>query len=171
MTIIYSQYRPYLHFLTTRIPRIPFLSGVFYFYSSKAMSETVVACKLGEAALAHPWKSMFNLLKEGLPQSWNSREPWSEIPFRLCTTPTKETSKPKGNNKHESPDHGGGSAKKTKKHCDLCPKNNGPANTHNTAYLYPTHAFRHLCCHQIPQWSSFSYLSASLSLTVFPSAP
>ena len=31
-----------------------------------------------------------------------------------------------------SPDHGVGSRKKVKKHCELCAKNDGPANTHNT---------------------------------------
>ena len=59
--------------LTTRIPGNPFLPGVFYI-QLQSYGETVVACKLDEATLAHPWKSAFNLLKEGLSSQKKENE-------------------------------------------------------------------------------------------------
>ena len=58
--------------------------------------------------------------------SWNYRRVSSGEAF----PPKPKESIP--NNKRKSPDHGGGSCKKVKKHYELCAKNDGPANTHNT---------------------------------------
>jgi Asp-tRNA(Asn)/Glu-tRNA(Gln) amidotransferase C subunit len=53
-----------------------------------------------------------------------------EIIERNKIPPKLKEHKPK-NNKRKSPDHGGGSQKRAKKHCELCAKKKEPANTHN----------------------------------------
>jgi len=121
---------------------VEFLPGLFY--SSRATTSTAIAEKLNEPALAQlvlrlaplQWQSAYEVLRNGLPQNLEDILQFLETQERheKSIIPAKpKDSYNKKDKKRSSPDHGDKSRKKAKKHCDLCEKNKGPANTHNTS--------------------------------------
>lgn len=124
---------------------VEFLPGAYY--SSRATASTAIAEKLSEPALAQlilrlaplKWQAAYEILRTGLPQNLEDilqfletqeRQEKTIIPVKPKDSYAKKDKN--GEKKRERPDHSA-SRKKTKKHCDLCEKNKGPANTHNTA--------------------------------------
>ncbi len=111
------------------------------YYSARATNTTVLATKMSEPALAQlilrlvpqKWQHSYNILNKGIPQSMEEILVFLEGQEMLERSSLPNKPKDKSNGKRKgSPNHGGGSRKKGKKHCDLCAKNDGPAHTHNT---------------------------------------
>jgi hypothetical protein len=111
------------------------------YYSGRATNTTELATKMSEPALAQlilrlvpqKWQTNYNILRNGLPQSLEEVIVFCEGQEMLerSSIPNKPKDS-KYNGKRKRLNHGGDSRKKGKKHCDLCAKNNGPAQTHNT---------------------------------------
>ena len=122
---------------------VEFLPGLYY--SSRATTSTAIAAKLEQPALAQlvlrlaplQWQSAWELLRNGMPQNLEEILQFLETQERhektIPSNKPKDSYDKKKDKKRDRPDHGGNSKKKSKKHCDLCEKNKGPANTHNTA--------------------------------------
>ena len=114
------------------------------YFSSRATASSAIAEKLSEPALAQlilrlaplKWQGAYEVLRTGLPQNLEDILQFLETQERQekIIIPAKPKDSYAGKEKkRERPDHGDKSRKKAKKHCDLCEKNKGPANTHNTA--------------------------------------
>ena len=129
---------------------IPYLPGAYY--SPLATSQTTPTEKLTDPQLAQlalrlcppAWKTAWKLLKKGMPQDLEDIIQFMELQE---SAEKSSTAKSKAQNNNNGNQHGnqtgsnkrkgnsgqnGGSSKKVKKHCDLCDKNGGPANSHNT---------------------------------------
>ena len=113
------------------------------YFSSKATTSTVMVSKLDEPTLAQlilrlsplVFQGAYEVLRDGMPQNLEDILQFLETQERQekLKVPAKPKESFKDNNKkRERPNHGNKPNKKGKKHCDLCAKNNGPANTHNT---------------------------------------
>ena len=128
---------------------IPYLPGAYY--SSQATSQTTRAEKLTDPQVAQlalrlcppAWKTVWKLLKKGMPQDLEEIIRFMELQESADKSSTakakaqnnngSQNSNQAGNNKRKGTSgQNGGSSKKAKKHCDLCAKNGGPANSHNT---------------------------------------
>jgi hypothetical protein len=84
------------------------------------------------------------LLKKGMPQDLEDMIQFMELQesAEKSSTATSKTQNNNNGNQHGNQvgsnkrkgnsGQNGGSSKKLKKHCDLCDKNGGPANSHNT---------------------------------------
>jgi hypothetical protein len=112
------------------------------FYSAWANNTTVKATKMSEPALAQlvlrlvpqSWQHSYSILNKGIPQSMEEILVFLEGQEMLARSSVPKQPKDRFNGKRKvGPNHGGGNnRKKSKKHCDLCAKNDGPAHTHNT---------------------------------------
>ena len=129
---------------------IDYLPGVYY--SSQATSLTTKAQRLTDPQVAQlalrlcppAWKTAWKMLKKGMPQDLEDIIQFMELQE---SAEKSTTAKAKAHNNNGSQNGGnqagsnkrkgnsgqnGGSSKKTKKHCALCEKHGGPANSHNT---------------------------------------
>lgn len=112
-------------------------------YIARATNTTELATKMSEPALAQlllrlvpqKWQHSYNILNKGIPQSMKEILVFLEGQEMLerSSLPNKPKDSKSNGKRKGSPNHGGGSRKKGKKHCDLCAKNDGPAHTHNTS--------------------------------------
>ena len=129
---------------------IDYLPGVYY--SSQATSLTTKAQRLTDPQVAQlalrlcppAWKTAWKMLKKGMPQDLEDIIQFMELQE---SAEKSTTAKAKAHNNNGSQNGGnqagsnkrkgnsgqnGGSSKKTKKHCALCEKHGGPANSHDT---------------------------------------
>ena len=130
---------------------IPYLPGAYY--SPQATSQTTQTEKLTDPQVAQlalrlcppAWKTAWKMLKKGMPQDLEELIQFMELQE---SAEKSSTAKSKAQNNNNSSQNGGnqagsnkrkgnsgqngGSSKKAKKHCDLCDKHGGPANSHNT---------------------------------------
>jgi len=129
---------------------IDYLPGVYY--SSQATSQTTVTKRLTDPQVAQlalrlcppAWKTAWKMLKKGMPQDLEDIIQFMELQE---SAEKSSTAKAKTQNNNSSQNGGnqagsnkrkgnsgqnGGSSKKAKKHCALCDKHGGPANSHNT---------------------------------------
>jgi len=130
---------------------ITYLPGAYY-YSSQATSQTTRTEKLTDPQVAQlalglcppAWKTACKLLKKEMPQDLEEIVQFMELQE---SAEKSSTAKAKAQNLNNGSQNGnqagsnkckgtsglnGGGSKKAKKHCDLCAKNGGPANSHNT---------------------------------------
>jgi hypothetical protein len=129
---------------------IDYLPGAYY--SSQATSQTTKTKKLTDPQVAQlalrlclpAWKTAWKMLKKGMPQDLEDIIQFMELQE---SAEKSSTAKAKAQNNNNSQNGGnqagsnkrkgnsgqnGGSSKKAKKHCALCDKHGGPANSHNT---------------------------------------
>jgi len=128
---------------------ITYLPGVYY--SSQATSQTTRTKRLTDPQVAQlalrlcppAWKTAWKMLKKGMPQDLEelvqfmelqeSAEKSSMAKAKAQNNNGSQNGNQAGSNKRKgNSGQNGGSSKKAKKHCDLCAKNGGPANSHNT---------------------------------------
>jgi hypothetical protein len=129
---------------------IPYLPGAYY--SPLATSQTTQTEKLTDPQVAQlalrlcppAWRTAWKLLKKGMPQDLEDMIQFMELQesAEKSSTATSKTQNNNNGNQHGNQvgsnkrkgnsGQNGGSSKKLKKHCDLCEKNGGPANSHNT---------------------------------------
>jgi hypothetical protein len=129
---------------------IPYLPTVHY--SPQATSQTTPAEKLTDPQVAQlalrlcppSWKTAWKLYKKTMPQDLEEFVQFMELQesAEKSSTAKSMTQNNNNNNQHGNhtgsnkrkgnSGHNGGSSKKVKKHCDLCEKHGGPANSHNT---------------------------------------
>jgi len=129
---------------------VDYLPGVYY--SSQATSLTTKTKRLTDPQVAQlalrlcppAWKTAWKMLKKGMPQDLEDIIQFMELQE---SAEKSSTAKAKAHNNNSSQNGGnqagsnkrkgnsgqnGGSSKKAKKHCALCEKHGGPANSHNT---------------------------------------
>ena len=127
---------------------IDYLPGVYY--SSQATSLTTKTKSLTDPQVAQlalrlcppAWKTAWKMLKKGMPQDLEDIIQFMELQE---SAEKSSTAKAKAHNNNSSQNGGnqagsnkrkgnsgqnGGSSKKAKKHCALCEKHGGPANSH-----------------------------------------
>ena len=133
---------------------IDYLPGVYY--SSQATSQTTKTRRLTDPQVAQhalrlcppAWKTAWKMLKkEGMPQDLEDIIQFMELQESAEKSSTEKAKAQNfcqnnnssqnggnqaGSNKRKgNSGQNGGSSKKAKKHCALCDKHGGPANSHN----------------------------------------
>jgi len=128
---------------------IDYLPGVYY--SSQATSQMTKTRRLTDPQVAQlalrlcppAWKTAWKMLKKGMPQDLEDIIQFMEIQESAEKSSTAKATQNNnssqnggnqaGSNKRKgNSGQNGGSSKKAKKHCALCDKHGGPANSHNT---------------------------------------
>ena len=128
---------------------IPYLPGAYY--SPQATSQTTQTEKLTDPQVAQlalrlcppAWKTAWKMLKKGMPQDLEELIQFMELQESAEKSSTAKSKAQNNNGSQQGTQAGsnkrkgnsgqnGGSSKKAKKHCALCDKHGGPANSHNT---------------------------------------